>query len=58
MENSREIQDRLENLGLIDHVVRSMRAMSAIRWRRAHNSLQAVQRYAAQVQDQLSLAVE
>jgi F-type H+-transporting ATPase subunit gamma len=57
MESSREIQDRLENLGLIDHVVRSMRAMSAIRWRRGQSSLQAVQRYAARVQDQLSLLV-
>jgi F-type H+-transporting ATPase subunit gamma len=57
MESSREIQDRLENLGLIDHVVRSMRAMSAIRWRRASHALQAVQRYAAHVQSQLSLAV-
>jgi F-type H+-transporting ATPase subunit gamma len=57
MPNTREIQERLENLGLIDHVVRSMRAMSAIRWRRARGSLAAVQRYAAQVQAQLSLAV-
>jgi len=57
MESSREIKERLENLDLIDHVVRSMRAMSAIRWRRANSSLQAVQRYAAQVQAQLSLAV-
>lgn len=57
MQSIRQIQDRLENLGLIDHVVRSMRAMSAIRWRRAYNSLQAVQRYAARVQTQLSLAV-
>jgi F-type H+-transporting ATPase subunit gamma len=31
--------------------------MSAIRWRRANSSLLAVQRYAAQVQEQLSLAV-
>jgi F-type H+-transporting ATPase subunit gamma len=57
VESSREIQDRLENLGMIDHVVRSMRAMSAIRWRRANSALQAVQRYAEQVQAQLSLAV-
>jgi F-type H+-transporting ATPase subunit gamma len=57
MPSSREIQDRLKNLDLIDHVVRSMRAMSAIRWRRANHALQAVQRYAAQVQRQLSLAV-
>jgi len=57
VESGREIQQRLENLGLIDHVVRSMRAMSAIRWRRANNALRAVQRYAEQVQAQLSLAV-
>ena len=57
MQSSREIQERLENLGMIDHVVRSMRAMSAIRWRRANHALQAVQRYAAQVLAQLSLAV-
>jgi F-type H+-transporting ATPase subunit gamma len=52
-----EIQDRLENLGVIDHLVRSMRAMSAIRWRKARNSLEAVQRYAAGVQSQLTTAV-
>jgi len=51
-----EIQERLENLGVIEHLVRSMRAMSAIRWRKARNSLEAVQRYAAQVQSQLSVA--
>ncbi|MBN1966726.1 MAG: F0F1 ATP synthase subunit gamma [Anaerolineae bacterium] len=51
-----EIQGRLENLGVIEHLVRSMRAMSAIRWRKARNSLEAVQRYAAQVQQQLSVA--
>jgi F-type H+-transporting ATPase subunit gamma len=52
-----EIRDRLENLGAIEHLVRSMRAMSAIRWRKARNSLEAVQQYAAYVQEQLSLAV-
>jgi F-type H+-transporting ATPase subunit gamma len=52
-----EIRERLENLAVIEHLVRSMRAMSAIRWRKARNSLEAVQRYAAQVQQQLSLAV-
>jgi F-type H+-transporting ATPase subunit gamma len=52
-----EIRERLGNLEIIDHLVRSMRAMSAIRWRKARNSLQAAQRYAASVQDQLSLAV-
>ncbi len=57
MQSIREIRERLENLDIIDHVVRSMRAMSAIRWRKARSSLEAVQRYAAYVQDQLSLAV-
>jgi F-type H+-transporting ATPase subunit gamma len=57
MINAREIKDRLENLSVIDHIVRSMKAMSAIRWRKARASLEAVQRYAARVQDQLSLAV-
>jgi F-type H+-transporting ATPase subunit gamma len=57
MVNTREIQERLENLSTIDHIVRSMRAMSAIRWRRARDSLEAVQRYAARVQAQLSTAV-
>jgi F-type H+-transporting ATPase subunit gamma len=57
MINTREIKDRLENLSVIDHIVRSMKAMSAIRWRRARGSLEAVQRYAARVQEQLSLAV-
>jgi F-type H+-transporting ATPase subunit gamma len=56
MESIREIRERLENLDTIDHVVRSMRAMSAIRWRKARSSLEAVQRYAAYVRDQLSLA--
>ena len=57
MINAQEIQDRLENLSVIDHIVRSMKAMSAIRWRRARDSLEAVQRYAARVQEQLSTAV-
>jgi F-type H+-transporting ATPase subunit gamma len=57
MVNTREIQDRLEHLSTIDHIVRSMKAMSAIRWRRARDSLEAVQRYAARVQEQLSTAV-
>ena len=56
MINTREIKDRLEHLSTIDHIVRSMKAMSAIRWRRARDSLEAVQRYAARVQEQLSTA--
>jgi len=57
MENMGEIRERLDNLHTIDHLIRSMRAMSAIRWRKARNSLEAAQRYAAQVQQQLNLAV-
>jgi hypothetical protein len=57
MADVREIRERLENLAVIEHLIRSMRAMSAIRWRKARNSLEAVQRYAARVQDQLSAAV-
>jgi len=52
-----EIRERLYNLGVIEHLIRSMRAMSAIRWRKAKNSLYAAQRYAQRVQRQLSLAV-
>ncbi len=52
-----EIQARLHNLDTIDHLIRSMRAMSAIRWRKARGSLEAAQRYAACVQEQLNLAV-
>ena len=52
-----EIRERLENLGVIEHLIRSMRAMSAIRWRKARGSLAAAQTYAEQVKDQLSLAV-
>lgn len=52
-----EIRQRLDNLGTIEHLIRSMRAMSAIRWRRARSSLEAAQRYADYVREQLSLAV-
>jgi F-type H+-transporting ATPase subunit gamma len=52
-----EIQERLKNLGTIEHLIRSMRAMSAIRWRKAKNRLYAAQRYAERVQRQLSLVV-
>lgn len=57
MPSTNEIRDRLENLATIEHLIRSMRAMSAIRWRKARNHLEAVRRYAAQVHRQLSLAV-
>jgi F-type H+-transporting ATPase subunit gamma len=52
-----EIRERLDNMEIIDHLIRSMRAMSAIRWRKAKAKLEAAQRYATYVQDQLNLAV-
>jgi F-type H+-transporting ATPase subunit gamma len=50
-----EIRERLQNLDTIEHLIRSMRAISAIRWRKAKNRLYAAQRYAERVQRQLSL---
>ncbi len=52
-----EIRERLQNLSTIEHLIRSMRAMSAIRWRKAKNRLYAAQRYAERVRQQLSLVV-
>lgn len=52
-----EIRERLHNLETIDHLIRSMRAMSAIRWRKARNNLEAAQHYAAYVQEQLNLVI-
>lgn len=52
-----EIRERLRNLETIDHLIRSMRAMSAIRWRKARNNLEAAQYYAAYVQEQLNLVI-
>lgn len=51
------IRQRLQNLQTIEHLIRSMRAISAIRWRKARHSLQAAQDYARSVQAQLSLVV-
>jgi len=50
-----EIRERLQNLHTIDHLIRSMRAISAIRWRKGKSRLYAAQRYAERVQAQLSL---
>ncbi|RLC95947.1 MAG: hypothetical protein DRI77_09260 [Chloroflexi bacterium] len=51
-----EIQRRLHSLEDIRHLLRSIRAMSAIRWRRARARLQSAQRYASAVDRQLALA--
>lgn len=51
-----EIRRRLQSLEDIRHLLRSIRAMSAIRWRRARARLQSAQEYAAAVDRQLALA--
>ncbi len=53
MESINEIQNRLEGLEDIKHLLRSVRAMSAIRWRRAKKHLEIAQSYAANVDSQL-----
>ncbi|MDF1520954.1 MAG: FoF1 ATP synthase subunit gamma [Brevefilum sp.] len=53
MESINEIQNRLEGLEDIKHLLRSVRAMSAIRWRRAKKHLEIAQSYAASVDAQL-----
>ena len=51
-----EIQHRLQSLEDIRHLLRSIRAMSAIRWRRARARLRSAQQYASAVDQQLALA--
>jgi len=51
-----EIQQRLQSLEEIRHLLRSIRAMSAIRWRRARARLRSAQEYASTVDRQLALA--
>jgi len=51
-----EIQQRLQSLEDIRHLLRSIRAMSAIRWRRARARLRSAQEYASTVDRQLALA--
>ncbi|MCD6553984.1 MAG: F0F1 ATP synthase subunit gamma [Anaerolineae bacterium] len=51
-----EIQERLQTLEDIRHLLRSIRAMSAIRWRRARVRLRSAQQYASAVDRQLALA--
>lgn len=50
-----EIQRRLQSLEDIRHLLRSIRAMSAIRWRRSRVRLRSAQEYAAAVDRQLAL---
>jgi len=51
-----EVQRRLQVLEDIRHLLRSIRAMSAIRWRRARARLRSAQVYARAVDRQLALA--
>ena len=52
-----DIQKRLQSLEDIRHLLRSIRAMAAIRWRRARARLRSAQQYASAVDRQLALAV-
>ncbi|MDY6846334.1 MAG: FoF1 ATP synthase subunit gamma [Chloroflexota bacterium] len=53
MQSINEVQNRLEGLEDIKHLLRSVRAMSAIRWRRAKKHLEIAQSYAASIDAQL-----
>jgi len=53
-----EIEARLKNLRGIEHLIRSTRAMAAIRWRRARHRLGQAQTYAAEVERLLNIAVQ
>ncbi len=55
MQTLTEIETRLEGMEDIRHLLRSVRAMSAIRWRRARSHLRAAQTYANAVDEQLGL---
>ncbi len=54
MQSINEIQNRLQGMEDIKHLLRSVRAMSAIRWRRAKQHLEIAQEYASHVDAQLS----
>jgi F-type H+-transporting ATPase subunit gamma len=54
MQSIKEIQTRLQGMEDIKHLLRSVRAMSAIRWRRAKKQLNVAQSYAALIDSQLS----
>ena len=51
-----EIERRIQSLEDIRHLLRSIRAMSALRWRRARMRLRSAQLYASAVDRQLALA--
>jgi F-type H+-transporting ATPase subunit gamma len=53
MESINDIQSRLQGMEDIKHLLRSVRAMSAIRWRRAKKNLEIAKTYADHVDAQL-----
>lgn len=57
MESINDIQNRLQGLQDIKHLLRSVRAMSAIRWRRSKNHLAVAQDYARSIDSQLATAL-
>jgi len=54
MESVNDIQTRIQGMEDIKHLLRSIRAMSAIRWRRAKKHLEIAQLYADNVDSQLA----
>lgn len=54
MQSINEIQNRLQGMDDIKHLLRSVRAMSAIRWRRAKKHLEVAQSFAANIDSQLA----
>jgi len=55
MQSINEIQNRLQGMDDIKHLLRSVRAMSAIRWRRAKKHLEVAQSFAANINSQLAI---
>ncbi len=54
MQSINEIQNRLQGMEDIKHLLRSVRAMSAIRWRRAKKHLEIAQSFATHIDSQLA----
>jgi F-type H+-transporting ATPase subunit gamma len=57
VESINEIQNRLKGMEDIKHLLRSIRAMSAIRWRKAKQHLEIAQTYADNVDAQLGMVI-
>jgi F-type H+-transporting ATPase subunit gamma len=57
MQSINEIQNRLKGMEDIKHLLRSIRAMSAIRWRKTKQHLGIAKTYAANVDAQLGMVI-